>query len=167
MTDDSHTTDGGAPWHQEIVLPVLLGAARKTYGSAIRDALTEVGCDDVPRLGARVLGALARDSGVSDIAELCGISKQAASQLVDTLVTRDYLTRATDEQDRRRVNLRLTPRGQEAAIVIAEAVQQVDAAITARVGAERLAQAREVVALVVEMGHRDHIGARPAPTARS
>jgi MarR family len=88
------------PWHDDIVLPVLLGAARKTYGAAIHRALAGVGCDDVPRLGARVLGALARDSSVTDIAELCGISKQAASQLVDTLVTRDYLTRISDEQDR-------------------------------------------------------------------
>jgi DNA-binding MarR family transcriptional regulator len=142
------------PWYAEIVLPVLLGAARKTYGSAIAHALGDVGCDDVPRLGARVLGALARDSGVTDIAELCGISKQAASQLVDTLVMRGYLSRTTDEQDRRRVNLRLTPRGEEAAAVVAAAVGEVDAAITERVGPAALAQARAVIAGLVELGHR-------------
>jgi DNA-binding MarR family transcriptional regulator len=152
MTVDSTT----APWYDEIVLPVLLGAARKTYGTAIQRALAEVGCDDVPRLGARVLGALARDSGVADIAELCGISKQAASQLVDSLVPRDYLSRTSDEQDRRRVNLRLTARGEAAAVVIAGAVRGVDAAITERVGATALAQAREVVAHLVELGHPAH-----------
>lgn len=148
-----------AAWHDDVVLPVLLGAARQTYGTAIRDALGRVGCDDVPRLGARVLGALARDAGVSDIAALCGISKQAASQLVDTLVMRGYLTRATDEQDRRRVNLRLTPRGEEAAAVVAGAVADVDAAITQRVGAAALADARAVVAAVVELGHPEHVAA--------
>jgi DNA-binding MarR family transcriptional regulator len=151
------------PWHDEIVLPVLLGAARKTYGAAIHRALAAVGGDDVPRLGARVLGALARDSSVTDIAELCGISKQAASQLVDTLVTRDYLTRTGDEQDRRRVNLRLTARGEEAAAVIAQAVRDVDAAITDRVGAQALADARLVVANLVELGHPAHFGPGQTP----
>ena len=140
-------------WHDEIVLPVLLGAARRTYGSAIRDALLQVGCDDVPRLGARVLGALARDSSVSDIAELCGVSKQAPSQLVDTLLMRGYLSRTPDEMDRRRVNLRLTARGEEAAAVVARAVADVDAAITERVGAAALVQARVVIAELVELGH--------------
>jgi DNA-binding MarR family transcriptional regulator len=153
------------PWHDDIVLPVLLGAARKTYGAAIHRALAGVGCDDVPRLGARVLGALARDSSVTDIAELCGISKQAASQLVDTLVTRDYLTRTSDEQDRRRVNLRLTARGEEAAAVIAQAVLDVDAAITDRVGAQALADARLVVANLVELGHPAHFGPGETPRA--
>ena len=135
---------------------MLLGEARKTYGTAIRDAQAQVGCDDVPRQGARVLGALARDSGVADIAALCAISKQAASQLVDTLVIRGYLTRSADEQDRRRVNLRLTPRGEQAAATIAAAVTDVDTAITQRVGAPALAQARAVVA-----GRSSSASARP------
>src|SRR5882757_8299231 len=119
-------------WYDDLVLPVMLQAARQTYGSAIRAALAEIGCDDVPRSGARVLGALSRDSGVTDIAELVGTSKQAASQLVDTLVTRGYLTRDPAPEDRRRVLLRLTTRGTEAAAVIAESVQDVDAAVAGR-----------------------------------
>ncbi len=147
------------PWDAELVLPVMLAAARGTYGSAIRQALAAVGCDDMPRLGARVLGALARASGVTDIAALCGISKQAASQLVDTLVMRGYLSRTPDGEDRRRVNLRLTPRGEEAAAVIGGAVRDVDAAVTERVGVEALARAREVLAVLVELGHPEHFTA--------
>jgi DNA-binding MarR family transcriptional regulator len=143
-------------WYEDLVLPVMLQAARQTYGSAIRAALAEIGCDDVPRSGARVLGALARDSGVTDIAELVGTSKQAASQLVDTLVTRGYLTREAAPEDRRRVVLRLTTRGEEAAAVIAESVQDVDAAVAGRVGADALARARDVIAVLVEIGHPEH-----------
>jgi DNA-binding MarR family transcriptional regulator len=145
-------------WYDELVLPVLLGAARNSYGSAIRTALAEIGCDDVPRSGARVLGALARDSSVTDIAALVGTSKQAASQLVDTLVTRGYLSREPAPDDRRKVVLRLTGRGEEAAAVVAEAVQDVDAAIAARVGADAVAQARDVLAVAVEIGHPEHFG---------
>jgi DNA-binding MarR family transcriptional regulator len=70
------------------------------------------------------------------------------------MVMRGYLSRTTDEQDRRRVNLRLTPRGEEAAAVVAGAVGDVDAAITERVGAAALEQARAVIAGLVELGHR-------------
>ncbi len=147
-----------APWYDDVVLPVLLQAARRTYGSAIRSALAEIGCDDLPRSGARVIGALRRDAGVSDIAGLVGTSKQAASQLVDTLVTRGYLTRSPAPDDRRRVVLTLTDRGAEAAEVVAETVQDVDTAIAGRVGADALAAARTVLAAAVEIGHRDHFG---------
>ncbi len=149
-------TASPTPWYDDVVLPVLLASARSTYGSAIRQALAEIGCDDMPRSGARVLGALRRDAGVSDIAGLVGTSKQAASQLVDTLVTRGYLTRAPAPDDRRRVVLTLTERGVEAAEVVAETVQDVDAAIVARVGAEAFAGARSVLAVAVEIGHPGH-----------
>jgi DNA-binding MarR family transcriptional regulator len=143
-------------WYDEVALPVMLQAARSTYGSAIRAALAEIGCDDMPRSGARVVGALARDSGVTDIAALVGTSKQAASQLVDTLVMRGYLTREVAPEDRRRVVLALTDRGEEAAAVIGEAVEDVDGAITRRVGAEAYATALEVIATAVEIGHPEH-----------
>jgi hypothetical protein len=59
------------------IAQALLRAARGTYGSAIREALAEAGCEDLPRNGSFV--------------------KQAVGQLVDTLVVRGYLahTRAT------------------------------------------------------------------------
>jgi DNA-binding MarR family transcriptional regulator len=150
-------------WSDDVVLPVLLQAARQTYGSAIRSALADIGCDDMPRSGARVVGALRRESGVTDIAGLVGTSKQAASQLVDTLVTRGYLTRQAAPDDRRRVVLALTDRGAEAAEVVAQAVQDVDAAISERVGADALAAARAVLAVTVEIGHPEHVADHAGP----
>jgi hypothetical protein len=50
----------GTDWWQEVSLPALLRAARATYGFAIHGALCEVGCDDVPRNGSYVIGAIAR-----------------------------------------------------------------------------------------------------------
>ena len=43
-----------------------------------------------------------------------GVSKQAAGQLVDTLVLRGYLERSVDPEDRRRLTLTLTERGMAA-----------------------------------------------------
>ena len=91
------------PWYDEIAFPALLRAARTTYGDAIRAALVEIGCADVPRNGAFVLGAVARHGApMGDVVRGLGVSKQAGSQVVDTLVVRGYLERTPDPDDRRR-----------------------------------------------------------------
>jgi DNA-binding MarR family transcriptional regulator len=55
-----------------------------------------------------------------------GISKQAASQLIDTLVVRGYLERQTNAKDRRRVSIDVTDRGRAAAAVVRAGVQAID-----------------------------------------
>jgi DNA-binding MarR family transcriptional regulator len=40
-----------------------------------------------------------------------GVTRQAASQLIDTLVVRGYLVREVNPADRRRLNIELTERG--------------------------------------------------------
>jgi len=63
----------------------------------ISTALADVGCDDLPRNGAFVLGAIARSGApLSDVIEGLGVSKQAGGALVDTLVSRSYLDRTID-----------------------------------------------------------------------
>ena len=57
-------------------------------------------------------------------------------QLVDTLVARRYLNRSVDPDDRRRLTITLTERGLAAATVIRSAVDEVDAGLIGRVGAE-------------------------------
>ena len=52
-----------------------------------------------------------------------GVSKQAASQLIDTLVLRGYLERRVDPEDRRRINIEATERGRAAGEAIAAGVQ--------------------------------------------
>jgi DNA-binding MarR family transcriptional regulator len=139
---------------EDLVLPVLLGMGRQVYGAAIRDRLAEAGITDMPRTGARVIGGLARDGGYArDIASGAGVSKQAVSQLVDTLVLRGYVERVPDEEDRRRVVIRLTDRGQAAADEIRAAVESVDAALLAEVGAEGVERTRATLAALVRIGH--------------
>jgi DNA-binding MarR family transcriptional regulator len=48
---------------------------------------------------------------VLDVAEHLGVTKQAASQLVEQLVERGYVTRVVDPSDARRRLLALTARG--------------------------------------------------------
>lgn len=132
-------------------LPALLRAARSAYGSAIRAALAEAGCDDVPPNGVYVIGAIARNGApLAQIIKEIGASKQAAGQLVDMLVLRGYLERAVDPDDRRRVTVALTERGRAAAAASRAAVEKLDAEVEKRVGAEPIAHARATLHALIE-----------------
>ena len=140
----------------EIAFPALLRAARGTYGRAIRAALEAGGYDDIPGNGLFVLGAIARtEAPLSEIVDALGASKQAAGALVDTLVTRGYLDRRPDPDDRRRLIVALTARGDAAAEVIRDAAEQVDAALHEQVGADHVARTRETLLALVELGRGD------------
>jgi DNA-binding MarR family transcriptional regulator len=147
MTKESH-------WYGEVVLPGLLRSAGTTYGSAMRKALDEMGCGDVPRNGIYVLGGIARTgSPLAEIIKELGVSKQAAGQLVDTLVVRGYLDRSPDPEDRRRMIVTLTERGWVAASASRAAAERVDAGLTARVGAEHVMHTRATLAALIDIGH--------------
>jgi DNA-binding MarR family transcriptional regulator len=139
----------------DIALPALLRAARMTYGSAIRAAVEAVGCGDLPRNGAFVLGAIARGGvGLGAVIDALGVSKQAGGALVDALVNRGYLDRSVDPEDRRRLRVELTPRGEAAADVVRQAVEGVDNALGERIGAEHVAHTRATLLALIELGER-------------
>jgi DNA-binding MarR family transcriptional regulator len=141
-------------WYDDVALPALLRGARATYGSAIRSALTEAGYEDLPRNGSFVVGAIARTgSPLSEVIKSLGVSKQAAGQLVDTLVLRGYLDRAPDIEDRRRMTVTLTERGRMAASVVRAAVDQVDSALTSRVGIDHVAHTRATLGALIGAQH--------------
>jgi DNA-binding MarR family transcriptional regulator len=140
-------------WYDDVSMPALLRAARTTYGTVIRSALEEVGCPDVPRNGIFVIGAIARTgSPLGEIVAALGVSKQAAGQLVDTLVLRGYLDRAPDPDDRRRMTVSLTDRGQMAARASRSAIDRVDAEVTALAGADTVAATRAGLRAIIAHG---------------
>ncbi len=140
-------------------MPALLAAARGVYGSQIRSALQDNGFDDMPRRGTFVLGAVANHgSTLSDAVAGLRTTKQAASQLVDTLVSRGYLERAPDPDDRRRVTVTLTDRGREAARVTQSSIRAVDQRLAQAVGAERVATTRAALGALVESSGDPHFG---------
>ena len=106
------TAPGGAVPGEDANIPALLRGARGSYAHMIAAFLAEVGCDDLPQNGPFVLGGMAshRASAVDMIRGL-GVTRQAASQLIDTLVMRGYLSREINPEDRRRLNIELTDRG--------------------------------------------------------
>ena len=143
------------PWYDCVAFPVLLRWARGTYGEAMQKALAEAGCDDVPPNGMYVIGGLALGAGdvpLSVLVKELKLSKQAAGQLVDTLVLRGYLWRETDEADRRRFTVSLTERGKHAAEVQRTARERIDAELVRRAGAEAVAATRKTLGTLIEIG---------------
>lgn len=153
----SHMTSTN-PCLQDVALPALLRHARATYGAAMRQALDAAGYEDIPKNGLYVIGGLALDGGAIPLGQLIEelrVSKQAAGQLVDTLVKRGYLTRVGAPHDRRKLIVTLTERGRSAAARQAAAREKVDEELVARVGEEDVRRTRRTLAALVEMGpHR-------------
>jgi DNA-binding MarR family transcriptional regulator len=111
----------------EVVIPALLRAARGAYAHAVRAELEAGGFDDLPRNGPYILGGMVNQGGAPGqlIREL-GVTKQAASQLIDTLVLRGYLERSPSTDDRRRIVVEVTDRGRAAAAAVRAGVISVD-----------------------------------------
>lgn len=141
--------------YQDVVLPALLRHARYTYGIAMHGALAEAGYDDVPKNGLYIIGGLALNAPDVPLGQLIKelrVSKQAAGQLVDTLVLRGYLKRMEDPEDRRKSNITLTEKGRAAAAVQAAAREKIDAQLIARVGQENVSRTRKTLAALIELG---------------
>src|ERR1700757_3592689 len=133
-------------------MPGLLRGARKAYGNLIRQEFADAGFDDMPRHGAYVLARVYGDSSASaDFARDLNISKQAVSQLVDTMVMRGYLARTPDTEDRRRMVLTLTPRGEEAATAGWRAASEADAELASRLSPEGVAALRAGLITLCQM----------------
>jgi DNA-binding MarR family transcriptional regulator len=131
-------------WYEDVPVLQLMREARGAYRDSVQRALESAGCDDIPRNGTFVLADLdyrapeAAFSPQADVVAVLGLSKQLASQLIDTLVLRDYLERRNDPVDRRRMEVRLTARGRTAANAIRTAIEAVDAAVARLITADEL-----------------------------
>jgi DNA-binding MarR family transcriptional regulator len=139
---------------ERISMPALLRHARNTYGLAMRKALAEAGYDDLPGNAMYIIGGLALGAGDLPLGQLVRelrVSKQAAGQLVDTLVLRGYLERTADPEDRRKLTVNLTERGRAAAAVQTAARENVDAGLLALVGPEEVSRTRRTLAVLIDM----------------
>ena len=136
-------------------IPALLRGARGSYAHTIAAFLAEAGCDDLPQNGPFVLGGMAnRQASAVDMIRGLGVTRQAASQLIDTLVVRGYLSREVNPADRRRLNVGLTDRGRAAAAATLAAIAQVDAELAAMITPAELAGLRAGLLALAEIRER-------------
>lgn len=125
---------------------------RGAYGLGARRRLAEADITDLPRNGPFILGGMANQGvGLNDLVEELGVTKQAASQLIDTLVTRGFLERQSVPGDRRRISLVLTERGRRAATAVRQGILDVDAHLTAAISHEQLHAMEDGLRALVEV----------------
>ena len=75
----------------------------------LHDRLRARGWTDIrPAFGFVLLAARDQPTSVTELAELMGMTKQAASKLVDAMVSGGYIQRGTDPQDGRQRPVSLT-----------------------------------------------------------
>jgi DNA-binding MarR family transcriptional regulator len=140
---------------EPVGIPPLLRAARGAYGHAIRAELAAAGYDDLPRNAPYVLGGMANHNvSAGDLIRQLGVTKQAASQLIDTLVVRGYLERTANPDDRRRMTIELTDRGRGAAEATRAGVEFVDAELAGLLSPTELAGLRRGLVALTEIRER-------------
>jgi DNA-binding MarR family transcriptional regulator len=151
-------------------VPWLLRRVNQRYRRAIRGELEEAGLRDLPQRGYWALTSLATEArNASDLTREMGVTKQAVSQLVDTLVAAGYVDRQPNQADRRRTVLLLTTKGRRAVDVIESAVRATERHFIVEVGADSFDQLREVLGrlALVPISRRDsRASAGPTTTSR-
>ena len=107
---------GGPP------LARLFAIAYRQLIDSLHDRLQARGWTDLrPAFGFVLLAARDQPTSVTELAGLMGITKQAASKLVDAMISGGYIQRGTDPHDGRQRPVSLTGRGEE----LLSAVEQV------------------------------------------
>lgn len=98
---------------------------------------------------------------VTDLAAALGVTQQAASKLVAELDDLGYVERVVDAGDGRARRVRLTRRGRDAVQAVRDERRALDVAMEEIVGPERLADARDVLATLLDrVGGADAVAQR-------
>ena len=116
-------------------LAIILVAANRCLNDRLIAAVRGTGARDArPAFGFVIRAVDAEEPTVTRLAELLGVSRQAASKLADEMVQRGYLLRAADPDDRRRTRLRLSAKGRRVRKRAAEESATIEAELRATVG---------------------------------
>jgi DNA-binding MarR family transcriptional regulator len=111
-----------APSAGEPPLARLFAIGYRLLIDRLHDRLRAQGWTDVrPAFGFVLLAARDQPTSVTALASLMGVTKQAASKLVEAMVTCSYVQRESGAQDGRQRPVHLTPRGAE----LLRAVEQI------------------------------------------
>ncbi len=130
----------------------------------LHERLAAEGWVDMKRSYGFVLVA-AREHPTSgkDIAALMGMTKQAASKLIDAMVEAGYVVRVVDPGDQRQRAVSLTPRGRELLVVVERIYGDLEADWAAEIGADDLSGLRRQIARVL-MARNDGVFPPVRPT---
>lgn len=146
VTPSSTARPAGRLSGQDRPLPWLLRGVNQRYLATMRATLGEAGMADLPQPGYWALSALARGAGdAGDLVRAMGVTKQAVSKLLDTLVAAGFVERRPNARDRRKTDLVLAERGRHAVALIESAVAATEARFEDEVGPAALGRLRALL----------------------
>ena len=132
-------------------LAIILVAANRCLGDRLTAAVRQTGARDArPAFGFVIRAVDAEEPTVTRLAELLGVSRQAASKLADEMVQRGYLLRGPDPDDRRRTRLRLSAKGRRVRERAAAESAAIEAELRADVGDRAVDGLRRALLAFVE-----------------
>ena len=136
----------------------LWDAALQTFLARFRIELGDTQYSDVRPTHGCVFRFL-RDDGMrlTRLAELAGITKQSAGEIVDDLAKRGYVERTADPADKRAKLICLTDRGREAQATGFALFAEIERKWIERYGAERWQAMRELLEEIVSAEAPDSV----------
>jgi DNA-binding MarR family transcriptional regulator len=143
-------------------LAVLITAANRCVSDRLVGAVASAGGEAMrPSFGFVLRAVAAEQPTVSRLAELLGVTKQAASRLVDDMVSLGYVARAEDPADRRRTRLSLTETGERIRARALSESQAMEAELAERFGDTQVQHLRALLTDFVERhGGADELARR-------
>ena len=137
-----------------VTLSALLLAASSALVDGIQAGVAARGFTDVrPAHGFAFARLAPAGATVSELAVHLGVTRQAAAQLVDELVTRGYVTRRPHPHDGRAQLIVLTERGWACTRAADAAAAETVAGWAAVLGGDRLRALRDDLAAIAPAGH--------------
>lgn len=130
--------------HRRKTLMRAVGRTRRAWEQHVREIALSAG---IPESYRMVIMYLYRHPGAGQrsIAEFAEVTTSAVNQTVKSMLLDGYLSKETDESDKRNSRLYLTEKGEETAGKLREKLDVSDDAITELIGAEKEA---ELIALL-------------------
>jgi DNA-binding MarR family transcriptional regulator len=133
-----------APDQAEVPLARLLVMAYRQLVVALHEELVARGWHDVrPQYGYVLLACRVRPTTVVEVAGLLGVSKQAASKLVEAMVEAGLVRRQTSTLDGRARPLTLTARGRRLLAVVEDVYAGLEQSWAVVVGRQQVEAVRQ------------------------
>ena len=125
-------------------LPRLLREFSRDYERKIYERLVERGYPDIRPSHSQVFANLGMGAvRVTELAERARVTQQAMGKMLKELERLGYITRDTDDADRRARVIRMTQKGINMSAVSLEIVAQLYAEYAEKIGARRLEELEE------------------------
>lgn len=124
----------------------LLALARLSWVREMASRLDQLGYPDYRRTDAAALRLLRRGPvPVGRLGAVLGVTRQAARKVADGLGQRDYARTERDASDSRKLNVVLTPRGEQYARAVIGVISVLNTELSQRVDPAQLAAADAVL----------------------